>query len=146
MTMEANKQEEKEQQLREAAKRYAKECDPQNLTLEKQSDIYFGFLVGAKSEAAKAYWQFKALTESLKDGRVQELNDEVKNLKFELDNHQQTESVNLDELNRLVLNLRKNHLKHNIDLNSFKPKERIFLEIAFDAGATCMFNRLKQPQ
>lgn len=70
----------KEQLIKEAARKYAEE---QNSCF---CNDYDGFYYGAKSEAAKNYWEFSALVEALKHGRVQELQDEVKALKFERDN------------------------------------------------------------
>jgi hypothetical protein len=47
-------------------------------------------------------------------------------------------------MENLIKELREKHLQHNIDLTSFKPEDVAFLEIAFDAGARCMYNQLKQ--
>lgn len=52
-----------------------------------------------------------------------------------------TKIKNADEL---ATKLRKVFLKNQFDLDSFKPKQRIFLEMAFEQGAKVVFNALEQ--
>ena len=51
-----------------------------------------------------------------------------------------TRIKNADEL---ATKLRKFFLKNAFELNSFKPKERMFLEMAFEQGAKVVFNGLR---
>lgn len=43
----------------------------------------------------------------------------------------------------LAIELRKEYLSNMFDLDSFKPKQVLFLEQAFEQGAKIVFNRLK---
>ena len=43
----------------------------------------------------------------------------------------------------LAVKLRKAFLKNAVELDSFKPKERMFLEMAFEQGAKVVFNSLR---
>lgn len=51
-----------------------------------------------------------------------------------------TRIKNADEL---AIKLRKAFLKNSFQLESFKPKERVFLEMAFEQGAKVLFNALR---
>ncbi len=44
---------------------------------------------------------------------------------------------------KLAIKLRKTFFKNVFELNSFKPKERMFLERAFEQGAKVVFNGLR---
>ena len=51
-----------------------------------------------------------------------------------------TKIKNADEL---AVKMRKVFLKNAIDLDSFKPKQRMFLELAFEQGVKVVFNSLR---
>lgn len=51
-----------------------------------------------------------------------------------------TRVKNIDDLS---VKLRKVYLKNEFDLESFKPKDRRFLEIAFEQGCKVALNSLK---
>jgi thymidylate kinase len=51
--------------------------------------------------------------------------------------------TNIKNADELATKLRKAFLKNTFDLKSFKPKERIFLYMAFEQGAKVVFNRLR---
>lgn len=51
--------------------------------------------------------------------------------------------VLIESADKLAVKLRKKYLKNIVDLASFKPIDRTFLEIAFEQGAKIVFNRLK---
>ena len=48
----------------------------------------------------------------------------------------------IDSADELAIKLRKEFLKNLIELDSFKPKQITFLEMAFEQGAKVVFNRL----
>jgi hypothetical protein len=48
----------------------------------------------------------------------------------------------INNADELAVKLRRKYLKNNFDLSSFKPKERIFLEMAFEQGVKVVFNNL----
>lgn len=47
---------------------------------------------------------------------------------------------NAHDLAKMMCNV---YLPNNIDVTSFKPKMRMFLEIAYEAGAIVMYNAIK---
>ncbi len=49
----------------------------------------------------------------------------------------------INNADELAIRLRKTFLKNIIDLDSFKPKERMFLEMAFEDGAKIVLNALR---
>lgn len=54
--------------------------------------------------------------------------------------------VRVDEahiLTKSIKEMREKYLPNIIGLDSFKKKDQRFLEIAFEAGATVMFNKMK---
>lgn len=51
--------------------------------------------------------------------------------------------IRIDDKNKMIKKMRKKHLKHGVDLSTFKSKDRLFLEYAFEQGATVMFNSIK---
>jgi len=51
-----------------------------------------------------------------------------------------TKIKNADEL---AIKLRKEFLKNAFELKTFKPKDRMFLEMAFEQGAKVVFNGLR---
>jgi len=44
----------------------------------------------------------------------------------------------------LAITLRKVFLKNAVELDSFKPKERMLLEAAFEQGAKVVFNKMRK--
>ena len=51
--------------------------------------------------------------------------------------------IRVDDINKLIKRMRKRHLKHGVDLSTFKQSDRLFLQYAFEQGATVMFNYIK---
>jgi hypothetical protein len=49
----------------------------------------------------------------------------------------------IKDADELAVKLRKGFLKNAFELKTFKPKERMFLEIAFEQGAKVVFNGLR---
>lgn len=49
----------------------------------------------------------------------------------------------IESADKLAETLRKKYLKNLLALDSFKPNERLFLEMAFEQGAKVVFNSLK---
>ena len=48
----------------------------------------------------------------------------------------------IENADKLAPILRKRFLKHIIELKSFTPKERMFLNMAWEQGAKVVFNRI----
>ena len=51
--------------------------------------------------------------------------------------------VKVENANELAAKLRKYFLKNQFELSSFSPKERKFLEIAFEQGVMVTFNGIR---
>lgn len=54
--------------------------------------------------------------------------------------------MRIDDEKKMVEQFRIRHLQAGVDLSSFKPKMRMFLEMAFEQGATVMFNSFNIPK
>jgi hypothetical protein len=51
--------------------------------------------------------------------------------------------IKIESADKLAIKLRKMFLKNQFELSSFTPKEKTFLEMAFEQGVKVTFNGLR---